>query len=112
VQRLKEHRITLARILKDDRLRGDTRFIAQLGAMYLDAEPRKVKRGDLPLTQQEIDEARNEKNFIRDLMYAQYIDKRGMKKNTDVEDDSPTAKIDTEATAIQRAALNDILGRG
>lgn len=103
----------MGRITKDDRLGADNRLIAELLSLYLDAAPRKWKKGTPPVSTEEYEYAKQNQTLFRDLLYSRFITKSGrIRTNADKDADVPLADIEREATALERAAFDAILGRG
>ncbi len=84
MQRLKENRAALLRIMRDDRLNPNSRLIATLMSMYLDADdPRKM-----PEPRDE-EKCKRDKDLMHDLIRAQFIDRRGIRPaNSNMVDDA------------------------
>jgi hypothetical protein len=82
-------------------------------AMLLDAKLPKRKKSQPAYTAEEIVESKRDQELIDLVIRNRFTNKRGdIRKHSDAEDDLPVAKIENEATAIERAALDAILGRG
>lgn len=111
MQRIQEHRIALGRVVRDDRLGADNRLVAELLSMYLDAAPRKWKRGTPPVTDEEYAASKRDQALFAGLLYSRFISKNGkVFTRADKDEDVPIADIEKEATAIERAAFEAILG--
>lgn len=82
--------------------------------MFLDAKLPKRKKNQPQYTAEEIAESKRDQELIDLVIRNRFTNKRGdIRKHSDTsEDDLPVAKIENEATAIERAALDAILGRG
>lgn len=111
MQRIQEHRLNLARVIEDDRISGDNRFLAELVTMWIDCKiPRK---GGRKYTPEEIATIQEEAEFIENLITSRFAIKTGsLVKNIDKSDGLPVAKIEKDASTIERAAIDSLLGRG
>lgn len=111
MQRIQEHRLNLGKVINDDRISGDNRLLAELVAMWLDCKiPRK---GGQPKSSEEIAEAKQESSFLEGLITSRFMTKAGvLMRNIDKSDDLPIAKIERDASTVERAAIDSILGRG
>jgi hypothetical protein len=112
MQRIQEHRLALSRVINDDRIGGDNRFLAELLAMWADCQI--PKRGGQPKTPEEIAKAQVDEEFFKTLILARFVSKRGdiLKHANKEEDDTLVPKLEKEATALERAAIDELLGRG
>lgn len=100
----------LAKVIDDDRISGDNRFLAELVALWLDCQI--PKKGGQPRTQEEIEKSEEAAEFFKNIVTARFINKNGaIVKNIDKTDGKP-AQIEKEATTIERAAIDAALGRG
>ena len=107
MQRLKENRAALFRIMRDERLNPNSRLVATLVSMYLDADnPRKSKT-------EPIDEAKckRDKDLMYDLIRAQFINGRGYLKRTDPDapsDDNRPSDLDKQYEDRLKNMFNEI----
>lgn len=113
MQRIQEHRIALGRIIKDDRLSGDNRFIAELMSIFMDSFPKKQKKGQQIPTPEEVEATKQIHELSGALLFSRYIDRSGrVRKHADKDEDTPLADIEKEATAIERSAFEALLRGG
>jgi hypothetical protein len=111
---VREHRTALARILNDDRLSPNRRLLAEVLALYIDADQEKRKYAGDKTPEDEFDEvaAARDKALIHDLIRSEFIDQRGFRfteKGEGVEEERQT-KIEKEAVETMKSVFNSILG--
>jgi hypothetical protein len=99
----------MGKIVRDDRLSGDNRLVAELIAMWVDCMPTRPQH----LSAEQLEVLKHKAEFLEAIIRSRFVTKKGdIYKHLDKnENDPPPATIEGEATAIERAAIDDLLGR-
>lgn len=114
--RIKEHRSAMAKILGDDRLSPNRRFLAEMIALYLDADqPARKNNGVTIDTSKPFDAVQGaaDKKFFQNVIIAQFGNAKNIQwldsQDPDGTYEPPTERIEREAIDTLRQSYDKLL---
>lgn len=115
MQRVREHRTDLSKLIKDDRLSPNRRLLAELFALYIDADQEKRQYAGKNTPKEEFDEAAaaRDKALFHDVIRSEFVNKRGLNyvEAGETDETDKQTRIEIDAANKLKGIFDDILGK-